>query len=196
MTELYFRDWDHLKSCFGSEHVRTTIGPDAINFNDLETAIPIMAIEKPLQFESPNPPSPVPKEGSRNVAVLFLASKSTDTETQLEDRFSSALLNALQLHAQNDVYGVQANIGIPSSQFDIRAYFGGKDMPQYPVVYKLYMRSSESVAAVRKAQSVFMGEMGEWIDPGESFIAFGKEGLVLDVGGEVKFDAGRQPEIV
>lgn len=42
MTELYFRDWAHLKACFGSQHVRTKVGPDGANFNDLETAIPLM----------------------------------------------------------------------------------------------------------------------------------------------------------
>ncbi|KAJ4362826.1 hypothetical protein N0V95_001200 [Ascochyta clinopodiicola] len=196
MTELYFRDWDHLKSCFGSEHVRKTIGPDGVNFNDLETAIPLMAIEKPLPFKSTVAPSLTSKEGYRTVAVLFLASPSPDSEAQLEEAFSPKLIEALQTHAADEVYGLQANVGIPSSQFDIRAYFGGRNMPEYPVTYQIFMKDAGSVAAVRKAQKAFVEAVGGRADESNTFIAFGKEGVVLDVGNGVKVsseDSSRIP---
>ncbi|KZM22223.1 uncharacterized protein EKO05_0002069 [Ascochyta rabiei] len=196
MTELYFRDWDHLKACFGSEHVRKTIGPDGANFNDLETAIPLMAIEKPLQFKSAVSSSLVSQEGYRTVAVLFLASTSTESEAQLEEVFSPKLIEALQTHAADEVYGLQANVGIPSSQFDIRAYFGGKNMPEYPVTYQIFIKDAGSVAAVRKAQKAFVKALGDQVDESNTFIAFGKEGIILDVGNSVKFDSGRQPQLL
>ncbi|KAJ4399547.1 hypothetical protein N0V91_009372 [Didymella pomorum] len=198
MTELYFRDWAHLKACFGSSYVRTKIGPDGANFNDLETAIPLMVLEKPLDFESKVPASDMSEDGYRTVAVLFVATPSSPEEADaelLEQRFSPLLIDALAKYAGDDVYGVQANVSIPASQFDIRAYFGGRNMPEYPVTYKLYMKDDSGVAAVRSAQKAFMAQMGERIDAGNTFIAFGKEGLVLDVGNGIKFDESRQPRI-
>lgn len=188
MTELYFRDWAHLKACFGSEYVRTRIGPDGANFNDLETAIPLMVFEKPLHFSSTVATSEVCEEGARIVAVLFVASTGTSETSaeQLEQRFTPCLVSALGKYAREEVYGLQANISVPASQFDIRAYFGGKHMPEYPVTYKMYMKDSSGMAAVRKAQKAFMEELSGQIDAGNTFIAFGKEGLVLDAGNGVK----------
>jgi hypothetical protein len=193
MTELYFRDWAHLKACFGSSYVRTKIGPDGANFNDLDTAIPLMVLEKPLDFESKVPASDMSEDGYRTVAVLFVATPSSPEEADaelLEQRFSPLLSDALAKYAGDDVYGVQANVSIPASQFDIRAYFGGRNMPEYPVTYKLYMKDDSGVAAVRSAQKAFMAQMGERIDAGNTFIAFGKEGLVLDVGNGIKVSHG------
>lgn len=212
MTELYFRDWDHLKACFGSEHVRNTVGPDGPNFNDLETAIPLLAVEKPLSLNTSLSSSSGPKEGSRNVAVLFTAVKSQESEEQLEQVFSPALIKALEAHASNEVWGLLANVGVPSTQFDIRAYFGGKNMPEYPVTYKIYIKDSSSVTAVRKAQKAYMESMGDRIDASNTFITFGKEGLVMDVGNGIRvrrarlaqnqssanlcqFDKNRQPQL-
>ena len=186
MIELYFRDCDHLEACFGSEHVGKTIGPDGANFNDLETAISLMAAEKEHEFESAIAVPSEARESSRTVAVLFLAPTSKDTEEQLEQSFSPALVKALQAHAAGDVYGLQANIGTPTSQFDIRTYFGGKNMPEYPVTYKIYIKDSRSVAAVRKAQKALMEDVGDLVDASNTFIAFGKEGLVLDIGTGMK----------
>ncbi|KAF2628066.1 hypothetical protein BU25DRAFT_421084 [Macroventuria anomochaeta] len=110
---------------------------------------------------------------------------------KLSQIFSPDLVDALQAHAANEVYGLQANIGIPSSQFDIRAYFGGKNRPEYLLAYKIYIKDSESMTAVRKVQKEFMGELSNWVHTSNTFIAFGKEGLVLDVGSDIKFDLNR-----
>ncbi|KAH6643573.1 hypothetical protein C7974DRAFT_381793 [Boeremia exigua] len=193
MTELWFRDWDHLKACFGSDHVRKTIGPDGVNFNDLETAIPLMTIEKELHFGSAVTPSARLDEGFRTVAVLFLACKAEVSEEQFERELSPALLEVLQTYASDEVYGIQANISLPQSQFDIRAYFGGKNMPEYPVTYKIYIKDRGSLTAIRKAQRIFMDSGDKLVDASNSFIAFGKEGLVFDVGSDRKFDPNRQP---
>ncbi|KAI8932078.1 hypothetical protein NX059_010965 [Plenodomus lindquistii] len=197
MTELYFRDWEHLKGCFSSQFVRETIGPDGPNFNDLETAIPLMAVEKTLDWK-PNTNTATnsrPTHGYRTVAVLFLAVKSTEeSEEQLEQKFSPALSQALERYAVNEILGIVANIGIPASKFDIRAYFGGKNMPDYPVVYQISLKDHNSVTAVRKAQKAFMQSFGE-IDASNTFIAFGKEGLVLDAEAGVEFSKDRQPQL-
>ncbi|KAF2659345.1 hypothetical protein K491DRAFT_622863 [Lophiostoma macrostomum CBS 122681] len=197
MTELYFRDWDHLKSVFGSDYVHNIIGPDGLNFNDLETAIPLMVEEKPLPFITSVSKDFVKEEGSRTVAVLYLAvaDSSQNNEEQLEKAFSPALIQALQTHASNEVYGLLANVGIPSTQFDLRAYFGGKNMPEYPVVYKIFIKDATSVSSVRKAQHAFLENSRGKIDEGNTFIVFGVEGLINDVGKCVKFDKSRQPRL-
>lgn len=186
MTELYFRDWAHLQTCFGAEHVRTKIGPDGANFSDLETAIPLMVSEKRLEFDSTVAPSDVSEEGHRTVAVLFVAATSEESVEALEQSFSPGLISALGKYAREEVYGVQANISVPASQFDIRAYFGGRNMPEYPVTYKMYVKNRASMSVVRKAQKVFMKEMSGQIDASNTFIAFGIEGLVLDVGNGIR----------
>lgn len=167
--------------CFGSEYVRTKIAPDGAKFNDLETGIPLMVVEKSVDFESKIPSSAVLEEGYRTITVLFVANTFKDTEEQIELIFSPILIKALQKHAPNDVYRLQANISIPSSQFDIRAHFGGKNMPEYPVTYKIYMKDKASITALQKAQKAFMGELSEQVDASNTIIAFGKEGLILDV---------------
>lgn len=186
MTELYFRDWDHLKACFGSEHVRKVVDPDGANFNDLETAIPLMVVEKPLSFNTGISSSSQPEEGNGTVAVLLVAVISKDSEEELERALSPALIKAFEIYAAGEVWSVQTNVGTPASQLDIRAYFGGKDMPEYPVTYKIYIKDSASVTAVRKAQKAFMEGMTGLVNAHNTSIAFGREGLVLDIGKGIK----------
>lgn len=59
-------------------------------------------------------------------------------------------------------------------------------MPEYPVIYKIYIKDADSVTAVRKAHGAFMAKMKESVDASETFIAFGTEGLILDVGNDIK----------
>lgn len=190
VTELYFRDWNHLGSCFGSSLVRTKVGPDGLNFSDFETAIPLIVREKPLSLETEltsEMADKLPSEGERTVAMLFLSTPQNLREgEELEKVLSPALVTALETHASKDVWGLLANIGIVSTVFDVGAYFGGTSMPQYAVVYKVFMKDSGSVAEVRKAQTMFLETAREHIDARESFIAFGKEGLIMDMGNDIR----------
>lgn len=51
-TELFFRDWDHVKTCFSSEFVKTTTGPDGPLFADFETSVVLMEHEKPIPVQT------------------------------------------------------------------------------------------------------------------------------------------------
>lgn len=44
MTELRFKDWDRIKACSSSEHVRITVGPDSSNFDTLETVMSLTVV--------------------------------------------------------------------------------------------------------------------------------------------------------
>ncbi|CAI7667536.1 unnamed protein product [Penicillium manginii] len=73
ITELYYSDWAHLKSVFTSEHVKTQVGPDALNFSDMEAQLPMMACEKSLPLRTGRrnyENGQIPTEGKRVVAML------------------------------------------------------------------------------------------------------------------------------
>lgn len=57
-------------------------------------------------------------------------------------------------------------------------------MPQYALVYKLFLTGTESVTALRRAQRGFEGGASEkgFIDLHKSFILFSQEALIMDIG--------------
>jgi EthD domain len=184
-TELYFRDWDHVLASFRSPYVKEKIAPDAPLFADFETSIVLMAYEKPLsvqtRLQEQNAGVSL-DEGNATVAIYFISTKdNVKVGDELEQILSPALKSALELHAQDDVYGLIANVGTVSSKFDLNAYFGGSSMPQYALMYKVFLKGNESVPVFRRAQKAFVKEMGEHFDVHESFVLFAKEALVLDV---------------
>ena len=69
-------------------------------------------------------------------------------------------------------------------------------MPEYSVTYKIYINNNKSVAAVRKAQKAFMASMGDRIDASNTLIAFGQEGLVMDVGNGIKVRRASPPGMI
>lgn len=185
VTELIFRDWEHLKSCMSSDYVKEKVGPDGALFADFETAIALLAWEKPLQLNASarmNKP-----EGAGVVAMLFISAPGNSPDgATLEKTLSPLLITALEKHAAGQVSGLIANIGIASSEFDLTKYFGGSDMPKYALVYKILIQDSSSVTSVRKAQAEFNRLAGEGTDQNASYIVFGVEGLVLDVERNIK----------
>lgn len=51
-TELFFRDWQHVRSCFTSDYVKQKIAPDGPFFADFESSIIMMAYEKPCPIQT------------------------------------------------------------------------------------------------------------------------------------------------
>lgn len=92
----------------------------------------------------------------------------------------------METSAQDETWGLIANIGIISDKFDLNAYFGGGDMPQYALMYKIFLRNHASVRVFRKAQADFVRSAGEYFDQSQSYVLFGKEALVLDAGKGIK----------
>ena len=54
-------------------------------------------------------------------------------------------------------------------------------MPQYALVYKVFLKDHASVPAFRTAQNDFAAKVGEHYDKHTSFVLFSREALVLDV---------------
>ncbi|KAG5797857.1 hypothetical protein H9Q69_003085 [Fusarium xylarioides] len=171
-TELFFRDWDHVQNCFSSDYVKTTIAPDEPFFADFETSVVLMAYEKhvPLQTSAARKRAEVASSamdsGDSTVAMYFISAP--------DDRKDGESLE---------------------QTFDLNSYFGGANMPQYALVYKLFLAGPESVPLVRKAQAQFEKHAAEEsiIDQHNSFILFSKEALVMDVEKGVRFSCNRQP---
>ncbi|KAL3480494.1 hypothetical protein BJX99DRAFT_254485 [Aspergillus californicus] len=196
-TELFFRDWEHVLSCFSSDYVKDTIAPDGVFFADLETSIVLMAWEKPVEVptrlaaERANVPL---DKGDAVVAMYFLSTPDDAREgQQLEATLTPLLIEALMEYSQDEVWGLIANIGVVSEKFDLNAYFGGANMPQYSLVYKVFLKGAASTAFFRRSQKMFESAAGENIDLGNSFVVFSQEALVMDVGKDIRFSRDRQP---
>lgn len=145
-----------------------------------------MAQEKTLTFQSAAT-GQQPQEGARTVAMLWLsAANGTGNGAELEGLLSSKLTSALETHAAGEVWGLLANIGIQPDGFDVTSYFGGSKTPNYAVVYKIFLKDRASATAVRKAQAAFYGATKEHLNLHESFIVFGVEGLIMDIGNNIR----------
>lgn len=161
------------------------MGPDAFLFADFETAISLMAYEKEVSVKTRLQSllsHELPDESSPTTAVLFIATADNAKEGKgLELLLSPLLIKAIEQDGQDDVYGVIANVGVVSEHFDLEAYFGGGSMPNYALVYKIFLKDSASVTALRKVQRAFARAGEKSMDKHNSFIVFGKQVLVMDV---------------
>jgi hypothetical protein len=85
------------------------------------------------------------------------------------------------MHRSDDVARLIVNTGLLSDKIDLNACFGGTNMPEFALVYKIVMKSPKSMDVIRKVQKAFEQELVGQVDANESFIVFGREALVLDV---------------
>lgn len=181
VTELTFRDWAHLNEVFSSNWVKTKVGPDGRFFADFEATIVLFATEEHVSL--PFRMKPAAEDGCGTVAIYFLSTPDNERQGRtVQEKVQELLIQSLAENTMEEVYKVEVNVGITSSQFDLNSYFGGGSMPQYCLVYKLFLKSAASVPYVRKAQREFEGLAGDVLDFSESFIVFGKEALVVDHG--------------
>lgn len=189
VTELYFRDWKHIKSCFTSEHVKTRVGPDGAKFADSESTIMLMAGEKPMVVDT-SLASTTKRDstsGDATVAMLFIGTKTNIREgAELDSILTPLLVETLRKHCQDAVWGAFVNVGVVSSHFDLNSYFGGGKMSQYALAYKVLLKDAASVPAFRVAQHAFYASAADHIDTHTCFVLFGKEALILDVGEGIK----------
>lgn len=183
-TELWFKDLEHMLHNFRSEHVRTTVGPDALHFADLEASINLMAFEKPLPLTTDLGEGAVEVDEAAGrhatTALYFVALPGGEGDgAQAEKVITPLLREALEAETRHEVWKWVVNVGLTIPEFDPSSYFGGADLPKYALVYKIYLKDPTAVGAFRKAQKVF--EKQDKIDVGNSFVLFTKEVLVASV---------------
>ncbi|KAI9733876.1 MAG: hypothetical protein M1834_002531 [Cirrosporium novae-zelandiae] len=197
VTELTFRDMDHMKSVMTSDHARQKIGPDGRFFADFDAAITLMAVTEPLSISTKiQPPGPNDRLDDATVAFYFVNSAANELDDEgLHGRIGTLLVQAIEKHAEDDVYKVEANIGFTLPEVSWSAHFGGaSDLPKFALVYKLFLKDSTSAPVVRKMQKEFEKAAGSSINSGNSFILFGEETLIQDYSRKpyVHFDPSRQ----
>ncbi|EKG17707.1 Dimeric alpha-beta barrel [Macrophomina phaseolina MS6] len=199
VTELWFKDLDHMLGNFRSEWVQKTVGPDGANFADLEMSINLMALEKPLPLSVGLKEADVVVDdaaGKHAITAMYWVALPGGEKNgaEAEKTLTPLLRNALEKSASDEVYKWLVNVGLTLEGFDPSAYFGGADLPKYALVYKIYMKDANSAIAVRNAQKAFQDEAGPVnVDIRASFIIFNKEVLVMDVAEGFRFDKTRQP---
>ena len=124
--------------------------------------------------------------------MYFISSQDQRKDRQkLEELLSPVLVGAIGEYCQEEVWGIICNVSMQSEQFDLNMYFGGSDMPQYALVYKIFLKDAASVTAFRKSQQVFQQhtEVQKFVDLHKSFVLFTKEVLALDVPLAVRVSA-------
>lgn len=143
-----------------------------------------VAIETKLSVERLDAPF---DNGSATVAMYFISTPDNNKEgEQLETALSPLLVEALGRYCQDEVYGLIANVGTVSDKFDLTSYFGGTDMPQYAVVYKIFLKDPASVPVFRKSQKIFEFKAEQHISLHTSFVLLSQEAPILDVGSNTR----------
>ncbi|KAL1863768.1 hypothetical protein Plec18170_000607 [Paecilomyces lecythidis] len=193
ITELFFRNVAHLKTCMFSDFVKERIGPDAAHFADFEVAISVMANEKTVKTIEEVEVA----DQQEFASLLFLSPADNDPDgTELEKTVSPELLAALEKHASGKVRAVLANVGVEIPGLDPRQYFGGKDMPVFSLVYKVYLGGSrDDTTMIRAAEAALQKSVPDRVNWNNSFVVFGYEALILDHEKSVRFDPKRQPRL-
>lgn len=190
VTELFFRDWDHVLRCFSSSYVQQKVGPDGALFADYETNIVLMAHEKLVEISTALASQRINlglEERNAIVALYFISSPKHEIEgQQLEATLTPLLIDALEQHCHEDVWRVVANIGAKSDKFDLSSYFGGSAMPQYCLVYKISLRDRASVPIFRRSQHSFEATAKAHFDLHTSFVLFGEDALIMDMSKDIR----------
>lgn len=185
-TELYFRDWDHVLTCFTCDYVKEKVGPDGVFFADFETSFVLMVYESMatvqtrLAVERADRPL---DRGDATVAMYFISTPNNEVEGhEAEAELTPLLVAAIEQHCQDDVFGLIANVGTNSEQFDLISYFGGdSSLPQYCLVYKVFLKGRASAPKFRNCQKSFEAAAKQAIDLHRSFVLFSEEALIMDV---------------
>lgn len=192
VTELFFRDWGHVMSCFSSDHVKEKVGPDGVQFADFETNVVLMAYEKDVDIATRLASRRVELgldklQGHATVAQYFISSVKHGSEGQeLEATLTPFLRAALEQHCDDEVWGLRVDVGVESDKFDLAAYFGGGGMPRFCLVYKIFLKDHASVTKFRRSQHSFEADAQAHFDLNASFVLFAEEALVMDVEEDIK----------
>jgi len=193
MTELHFNGGAHLKDVMTSQYVKDTIGPDGLNFNDFAAANAILAtVEHTIYGERK-----ADGDDSATTADYFvLVSGKPESGVEAGKELGPLLIDAVKQAGGDHIYRIDVTAQLPDKQGIVK-YFGAGDpsKPSYTLVFKLFMKSTTAVAAVRKVQGAFETAAEGKVDKAWSMVLFGKRGLVFDQARSLHFDPSRQPRL-
>jgi len=173
VTELWWDSPEEMGANFAHEHVRTKVGPDAVNFGDVSRTLSMVATE--AEQPVPNPGRP---NGAKVLHYLrmadglalpdFFARWAQAHERALADAPVAAALLRRCVH----------NRQVP--QFNaMLAYFSAKDVPVYEGVASLWFDDTASVGAFRAYERALLAINAEpgaaFYQPAQSFFVYATE---------------------
>ncbi|KAL0930688.1 uncharacterized protein CTRU02_214763 [Colletotrichum truncatum] len=182
-TELYFNDISHVGAVFSSDHVKSVVGPDGRNFNDMAGAIALLSQEQTIYG----------KDAASNTGLVakyhLQGADSPEDGSALAAELQDDILAAFAPTARTITWDVRKpdNLGILQ-------YFGSQDGPKLSLILSVYLKDEErSIEAFREAQEAFERKVGQKISKNVSFVCFGKRALIFDHVRGLDFDPSRQP---
>jgi hypothetical protein len=199
-TELYFSSPAHLGAVFGSDHVRSRVGPDAFNFADFGAANALFCREYDVpglldcnSFDK----NADPQEGL--VAQLWVQGNAYEEDgDNIMAMLAKNLMDAVHKYAAQEIHRVVVSARAPDSMGLLKYFNLSDEIPKYAGVFTLYLRDLKTIALVRKIQTEFeeKSEQVGLLQLENVFIAFGKRVRVFDMGRNLPFDESRQPDVV
>ncbi|CBG75983.1 MULTISPECIES: EthD domain-containing protein [Streptomyces] len=181
VTELQFDDQDALAVTMSDPYTREVIGPDGAHFNDMPSAVALLA--RPSANTSP-PPSPPEADG--RVKVLHFLSRAQGVSL---DNFTERALGAHEAALSRDEPHTKAvrahvhHVRVPGAEQALR-HFGGQDRHAYEAVTALYYDSADEALTHFPAYERSLREpsagSGRFYDPSRSFVLYCREVTIFE----------------
>ncbi|KAJ0334886.1 hypothetical protein COL922a_010097 [Colletotrichum nupharicola] len=175
VNELYSSAADSFTSPPPTNYTETVIGPDGVDFNDMPTAMSMLATET---FLTGLPAGAKPADNKPPLVAWFWAIATTEATSN--ETFANTLADTLvKATPAGTVYNASVHVPVPGG--DLRPYFGGQTMPTINAVIKLWLGESDSsISAVRTAQTQLDNAKLQ-LDENQSFTLFSREVVIWDM---------------
>ncbi|KAF4918566.1 hypothetical protein CGCVW01_v008752 [Colletotrichum viniferum] len=185
VNELYSSSADSFTSPPPTNYTETVIGPDGVNFNDMPTAMSMLATET---FLTGLAAGAKPADNKPPLVAWFwaIATKEATSNETFANTLADTLVKAIPA---GTVYNAGVHVPVPGG--DLRPYFGGQTMPTINAVIKLWLGESDSsISAVRTAQTQLDNAKLQ-LDENRSFMLFSREVVIWDMRKNIEFDQAR-----
>ncbi|KAL6228647.1 hypothetical protein BDW75DRAFT_226541 [Aspergillus navahoensis] len=197
ITELDFRDGQHLKNYFNSDHVRDVVALDTPVFADFGGLI-WMVSTRARHVTSGNRSPGDDQEAIRGQelngfdAFYFLAAPTTAEVSPLPSELLDQIFSRFSdENMLEDVLTAELFTWLP--EYDLTSYFGSgtNEVPKYSAVIKLHFCNKSSFLKVRDAQLRIENEswFSKAFDLSKSFIALSQGQVVFTTAKEFDPDA-------
>ncbi|MFF5365325.1 EthD domain-containing protein [Streptomyces scabiei] len=178
VTELQFDDQDALAVTMSDPYTREVIGPDGAHFNDMPSAVALLA--RPAAVTAP------PPESDGRIKVLHFPSRA---EGVSPDEFTERSLGAHEAALSRDEPHTKAvrahvqHVRVAGAEQALR-HFGGQDRHAYEAVTALYYDSADEALThfpvYERSLRESSAEGGRFYDPSRSFVLYCREVTIFE----------------
>jgi hypothetical protein len=181
VTELHFENMEALAATMADPYTREVIGPDGAHFNDMPSALTLLARPSVLI-----PPQASEEEGEVKVLHFIRMSEGLDLDGFTE-RWQSAHEKVLTTDEPQAVAlrGCIQHRQVPGAERALR-HFGGRDTHRYGGVAALYYTSPDEALthfpSYERSLRDRSAESGGFYDPSRSFVLYSREVTIFHGG--------------